>query len=138
MPTVRYGEESIECERDAILRDVLIDAGIVPHNGAASAANCRGHGTCGTCAVAVEGPTSDPTRRERWRLDFPPHDASSGLRLACQTRVEGDLTVEKFPGFWGQRVGQPPVTSTDDDAGEPFGDEARGDDEIRGEETGKP
>ena len=137
MPTVEFQSETVECETGETLRNVLLDAGLSPHNGP-TAVSCHGLSTCGTCAVAVEGPTSDPTRRERWRLDFPPHDASSGLRLACQTRVEGDLTVEKFPGFWGQRVGQPPVTSTDDDAGEPFGDEARGDDEIRGEEIGKP
>ena len=110
MPTVRYGDRTVDCEQGAVLRDVLIGADIVPHNGNAKHANCRGHGTCGTCAVAVEGETSDRTRRERWRLDFPPHDADSGLRLACQTRVEGDLSVEKFPGFWGQYVDQPPVT----------------------------
>jgi len=110
MPTVRYGDREIDCERGAVLRDALLDAGIVPHNGGATRANCRGHGTCGTCAVAVDGPTSAPSARERWRLDFPPHDAGSGLRLACQTRVEGDLTVAKFPGFWGQHTDEPSVT----------------------------
>jgi len=110
MPTVSYGDETVECERGAVLRDALLEAGIVPHNGRAEHANCRGHGTCGTCAVAVDGAVSDPTRVERWRLDFPPHDAGSGLRLACQTRVEGDLTVRKFPGFWGQHVDRPALT----------------------------
>jgi len=110
MPTVRYGDREIDCERGAVLRDALLEAGIAPHNGAATRANCRGHGTCGTCAVAVDGPTSAPSARERWRLDFPPHDAGSGLRLACQTRVEGDLTVAKFPGFWGQHTDEPPAT----------------------------
>ena len=110
MPRVQYGDRTVECDREAILRDALLDAGVLPHNGGAKQLNCRGSGTCGTCAVAVEGETSDRTRRERWRLDFPPHDADSGLRLACQTRVEGDLSVEKFPGFWGQYVDQPPVT----------------------------
>ncbi|WP_123533718.1 2Fe-2S iron-sulfur cluster-binding protein [Halosimplex salinum] len=110
MPTVRYGDSEIDCDEGAVLRDVLLDAGIVPHNGGAERANCRGQGTCGTCAVTVDGEASEPTRRESWRLDFPPHDADSGLRLACQTRVEGDLTVEKFPGFWGQHVDRPPLT----------------------------
>jgi len=63
--------------------------------------------------VAVDGPTNDLTRRERWRLGFPPHDADSGLRLACQTRVEGDLTVTKFPGFWGQHTDRPALTADD-------------------------
>jgi len=106
MPTVTYGDRTIECERGTILRDVLLDAGISPHNGSADRLNCRGHGTCGTCAVAIEGETSEPTRREQWRLDFPPHDRDAGLRLACQTRVEGDLTIRKSGGFWGQHVGE--------------------------------
>jgi ferredoxin len=69
--------------------------------------NCRGHGTCGTCAVAVEGALTDPGRREIARLSFPPHDRDDGLRLACQARVLGDVRVEKFPGFWGQHVDEP-------------------------------
>lgn len=104
MPTVRFRGTEIDCEEGAILRDVLLDAGESPHNGRADLLNCRGHGSCGTCAVAVDGPVSEPTRRERARLDFPPHDSDSGLRLACQTRVEGDLSVEKFDGFWGQHT----------------------------------
>jgi ferredoxin len=104
MPTVRFRGTEIDCEEGAILRDVLLDAGESPHNGRADLLNCRGHGTCGTCAVAVDGPVSEPTGRERRRLDFPPHDLDSGLRLSCQTRVEGDVTVEKFDGFWGQHT----------------------------------
>lgn len=104
MPTVTVADREIECERGARLRTVLLDAGVTPHNGASNRLNCRGHGSCGTCAVRVDGAVSEPTRRERLRLSVPPHDADSGLRLACQTRVEGDLTVEKFPGFWGQHV----------------------------------
>lgn len=104
MPTVRFRGRAIDCEDGAVLRDVLLSAGETPHNGRADLLNCRGFGSCGTCAVAIEGPVSEPTRRERRRLDFPPHDPDSGLRLACQTRVEGDLEVEKFDGFWGQQT----------------------------------
>ena len=102
MPTVTFRGERIECEEGAVLRDVLLGAGISPHNGP-TAVSCHGLGTCGTCAVAVEGAVDEPGRRERWRLDFPPHDAESGLRLACQIRVTDDLTVEKRAGFWGHR-----------------------------------
>lgn len=104
MPTVSFRGRSIDCETGAILRDVLIDAGETPHNGRAEVLNCRGHGSCGTCAVAVSGAVSDPTRREPLRLALPPHDRENGLRLACQTRVLGDVAVEKFGGFWGQYV----------------------------------
>lgn len=87
-----------------MLRDALKAAGETPHNGLSDTLNCRGMATCGTCAVAVDGDVSDPTPQEERRLSFPPHDADSGLRLACQTRVHGDVVVEKHDGFWGQHV----------------------------------
>jgi ferredoxin len=108
MPTVTVRGHDIECAEGALLREVLRDADLSPHNGRADVLNCRGHGSCGTCAVAVDGAVSDPTRRERTRLSVPPHDPDDGLRLACQTRVEGDVTVEKYPGFWGQHTDSDP------------------------------
>jgi len=111
MPTVRFRGRNIDCERGALLRDALLEAGLSTHNGRADLLNCRGHGSCGTCAVAVEGPVSERTRREATRLSVPPHDPESDLRLACQTRVEGDLVVRKYPGFWGQHVDRDPDES---------------------------
>jgi len=110
MPTVEYAGETVDCADGSVIRDVLLDAGLTPHNDGATRLNCRGHGTCGTCAVAVSGPVSDPGRIESWRLDFPPHDGDASLRLACQTRVEGDVVVTKHPGFWGQHVDDAPVS----------------------------
>jgi ferredoxin len=104
MPTITFDGNEIECEEGAILRDVLLEADLSPHNGRSSLLNCRGHGTCGTCAVEIDGPVSAPTARETRRLSGPPHDPNDGLRLSCQTRVEGDLRVEKHGGFWGQHV----------------------------------
>lgn len=86
----------------ANLRLVLIRARLPLYNSAARAVNCRGSGTCGTCAVRIEGEVSEPTARERIRLKFPPHDPDSGLRLACQCNVLGDLKVTKYEGIWGQ------------------------------------
>jgi ferredoxin len=104
MPTVQFRDQEIDCEDGAVLRDVLLEAGLSPHNGTASVLNCHGHGTCGTCAVAVEGAVSEKTTMERRRLSIPPHDPDDGLRLSCQTRVLGDCSVEKHSGFWGQHV----------------------------------
>lgn len=104
MPTVCVRGHEIECEQGAILRDVLLEAGESPHNGLADTVNCHGMATCGTCAVEVDGEVGDPTPGERRRLSVPPHDPESGLRLACQTRVEGDVDVTKHDGFWGQHV----------------------------------
>jgi hypothetical protein len=47
---------------------------------------------------------SKQTSSERRRLSLPPHSPEDGLRLACQTRVQGDITVRKHDGFWGQHV----------------------------------
>lgn len=104
MPTVRYGDSEIDCDAGAVLRDVLLAADETPHNGRARSLNCRGFGSCGTCAVRVAGAVTERSHRERLRLRVPPHEPDSGLRLACQTRVLGDVEVEKFDGFWGQHV----------------------------------
>lgn len=103
MPTVRFRGRAFDCVHGAVLRDVLLAGDESPHNGASGVVNCRGLGSCGTCAVEVSGPVSDRTRRERLRLRVPPHDLDSGLRLACQTQVLGDVTVEKHVGLWGQQ-----------------------------------
>jgi ferredoxin len=108
MPIITFRGQEIECDTGEILRDVLLEAGVSPHNGRADMLNCGGHGTCGTCAVDITGDVSDPGRREKVRLSVPPHDSDDGLRLACQTRIQGDVTVHKYPGFWGQHTNQDP------------------------------
>jgi ferredoxin len=61
---------------------------VTPHNGRAALINCRGLGTCGTCAVEVQGEVEPRgwTPQERLRLNFPPHapPRNARLRLACQ------------------------------------------------------
>ena len=104
MPTIRFRDREIDCLEGANLRQVLLRARLPLYNGAARAIHCRGMGTCGTCAVRIRGEVSEPTRIERWRLDFAPHDAESGLRLACQVSVLGDLEITKYEGLWGQHV----------------------------------
>jgi len=103
MPTIHFEGESVECPHGANLRMVLIRARLPLYSSAARALNCRGRGACGTCAVRVEGDVSDPTAAEIRRLALPPHNRDSGLRLACQCSVLGDLRVTKHAGFWGQR-----------------------------------
>ena len=103
MPIVQFSDQSVECPHGANLRVVLLRARLPLYNGVARALHCRGRGTCGTCAVRVEGPVSEPTPSEQWRLRLPPHHADAGLRLACQCSVLGDLKVTKYEGLWGQR-----------------------------------
>ncbi|MDL5360778.1 2Fe-2S iron-sulfur cluster-binding protein [Halalkalicoccus sp. NIPERK01] len=106
MPTISYEGERIECEAGDELRETLLEAGLSPHNGAANYANCGGRAVCGTCAVEVDGAVSEMGEKERKRLSKWPHDLESGLRLACQTHVEGDVEVTKHGGFWGQKTDQ--------------------------------
>jgi ferredoxin len=61
-------------------------------------------GTCGTCAVRITGPVSEPTAIEKLRMNWPPHQPEDGLRLACQCSVLGDIDVTKYEGLWGQHV----------------------------------
>ena len=118
MPTVHFRGEEIECREGANLRDVLLDAGLTPHNGKSKTFNCHGFASCGTCAVRVEGEVSDVGIREKARLLVPPHHPNYRLRLACQTKVEGDVTVEKYPGMWGTDLASEPLgpVKADDDA----------------------
>ena len=123
--TIRWrstgGKEDVTFTADdgELLRTAALRRGLVsPHNGRARLINCRGLGTCGTCAVEIEGTAEesdsasapvDPSERnnvENLRLNFPPHNFSSNqspkLRLACQIAVRGNLVVTKRAGFWGQ------------------------------------
>lgn len=84
------------------LRKALLEKGLSPHNGASQQLNCKGLGTCGTCALEMEGSVPAPKGRELWRLNFPPHQREQPLRLACQIKVESELKLTKHPGFWGQ------------------------------------
>ena len=101
MPTIQFQSQTVECEVGENLRRVLMRARLPLYNGIAKTIHCRGLGTCGTCSVKVEGPVSGMTSVERWRLGFPPHRAGSGLRLACQCSVQGDLVLYKGSGLWG-------------------------------------
>ena len=102
MPTVRFAGRSVECPAGANLRVVLLRARLPLYTRVARAVHCRGNGTCGTCAVRIEGPVSKPTPVELRRLRLPPHHPEAGLRLACQCSVQGDLVVTKHAGLFGQ------------------------------------
>ena len=102
MPTVKFSGESVECLEGSNLRLVLIRARLPLYNDAARALNCRGRGVCGTCAVYIEGSVSEPTPSETKRLKLPALELEEGLRLACQCKVLGDITVTKHAGFFGR------------------------------------
>lgn len=107
MPTVHFAGKAVECLAGANLRMVLLRARLPLYHSVARALHCRGFGTCGTCAVRVEGEVSPPSPAEQRRFALPPHTPESGLRLACQVNVLGDVTVTKYAGLFGQRTEAP-------------------------------
>ena len=94
--------KTITCNQGRNLREVLLENGIDLYNGGSTVINCRGIGTCGTCAVEIVGEVSEATWRDKKRHSLPLHSPTRNLRLACQTQVLGDIRVTKFDGFWGQ------------------------------------
>ncbi len=102
MPTVTAQEKTFACPVGANLRRVLLDHGIDLYNGNARLINCRGIGSCGTCAVHIEGEVSPANWKDTGRRSLPPHNPERPLRLACQTQVLGDISVTKYDQFWGQ------------------------------------
>jgi ferredoxin len=118
---------TIVANNGEILRTAMLRNGISPHNGKSRLINCRGLGTCGTCAIEIynTGTNDDASdnnkniepkernTKEKLRFNFPPHNLSSNqspnLRLACQVQVQvngeddgSEITVKKRKGFWGQ------------------------------------
>ena len=102
MPQVTAQKKIFTCENGANLRQVLLANGIDLYNGNSRIINCMGIGTCGTCAVQIQGEISAPNWKDIGRRSIPPHNRTKDLRLACQTQVLGDITVTKFNAFWGQ------------------------------------
>jgi ferredoxin len=101
MPQVTAQGKSFICEPGANLRQVLLEQGIDLYNGNAKFINCMSIGTCGTCAVQIEGEVSSVNWKDIARRSLPPHSIDRNLRLSCQTKVLGDIKVTKFDGFWG-------------------------------------
>lgn len=104
MPKIEFEGREFECEVGDNLRRVLMRERSGLYNGPARFIHCRGLGTCGTCAIEVDGAVSAKTGVENWRLGFPPHKREVDLRLACQCLVEGDLRIIKHDGLWGHKT----------------------------------
>ncbi len=113
MPQVKFINEkkTVEAENGENLRQVALKNGIQLYWGPHTVVNCRGIGQCGSCNVAVRKGSENCSQRGLWerlrvfvgpllfwkRLSYQPEE----LRLACRTRVTGDIEVETKPeGNW--------------------------------------
>lgn len=111
MPKVKFLNEKkeIEVETGANLRQAAIANGISLHHHLvdmpeklAQLANCHGLGTCGTCHVHIKKGMencSPKTTMESVRLALATFNIGheDEVRLACQTKVLGDIEVETRP-----------------------------------------
>ncbi|HHY45761.1 MAG TPA: DUF4445 domain-containing protein [Firmicutes bacterium] len=84
---VAAGEPAVTIQVDpgATILDAIHKAGIDFQT------SCGGIGRCGKCKVRVDGDVSAPRPVEHDSLS--PEEIASGLRLACQARVLGDVSV---------------------------------------------
>ena len=126
MPVIKFIKEQkeIEVPEGANLRTEALKAGVNPHQGlngiGASLnkfANCHGIGQCGTCRVRIVKGMENVSpmgalEKTRFRCPIPtpvtplaldpvPCLAFVGneetMRLACRTKVHGDIEVETGP-----------------------------------------
>ncbi len=104
MPTIKFVSEKKEVQvpEGSNLRTEAIRAGVGIYQMQAKVLNCHGWGSCGECRVnIVKGMENTSPRglKERIRMFFSMAYVGSEktMRLACQTRVHGDVEVQTKP-----------------------------------------
>jgi ferredoxin len=108
MPNVKFINEkkTIEVPEGANLRKEALKAGIEIYPGVHRSLNCRGFRFCASCRVMIKKGKENVSRQgliEKFRLALGPitqfarigHE--NELRLACATKVLGDIEVETHP-----------------------------------------
>jgi ferredoxin len=104
MPTITFTNEKkeIQVPEGANLRKEALAAGVPLYPGIHKVANCRGFGQCGSCRVLVTKGMENTSRKgllesARLAVSLAYIGNESTMRLACQTRVNGDITVTTRP-----------------------------------------
>ena len=77
---------SIQANADETVLDAMMRAG------ESLCAPCAGRGICGKCRIIARGELTAPTDAERDHLS--PDQLAAGVRLACQARIAGDVTIQ--------------------------------------------
>jgi len=112
MPKVKFVNEKItvDAAEDEDLRTVARKNGVQLYSGPHKVLNCMGFGMCGSCNVSIKSGAEKCTPRTfrekivaKWLNPLPLFllrilsNPEKEVRLACQTRVSGDVEVETHP-----------------------------------------
>lgn len=104
MPTIRFVNEKkeIEVPKGANLRREAIKAGIGLYPGVHKLLNCHGLAQCGSCRVLItEGMENAGEmgllEKARLSTSMAYIGNEDSMRLSCQTKVNGDMTVVTKP-----------------------------------------
>lgn len=106
MPTITFVKEKKELQVPvgANLRREMMQAGIPVYSGPHKLLHCPGLSLCGSCRVLITKGAENASpmgfmERARLKMSIPYIGNEGSMRLACQTEVEGDMTVENTPGL---------------------------------------
>ncbi len=104
MPVIHYVKEKkqIQVHEGANLRSETLKAGVPLYPGINKWLNCHGFGHCATCRVLITKGMENASRmswfeRLRLKLCMAYIGNEDTMRLACRTRVWGDMDVETTP-----------------------------------------
>ena len=104
MPTITFANEKkeIQVPSGANLRKEALRAGVQLYPGVHKVVNCHGFGQCGACRVLVTKGMENTSSKgimesARLAVSLAYIGNEQTMRLACQTRVEGDITVTTCP-----------------------------------------
>jgi len=106
MPLVNFVNEKkqVQVPEGANLRKAAREAGIQLYQGHEKYVNCQGFGLCGSCCLLVNKGRENASpmgwlerMRLRMSLLFLDPSYEDRRRLACQTKVNGDMDVQTRP-----------------------------------------
>jgi ferredoxin len=106
MPTITFTSEKkeIQVPAGANLRKEALRAGVSLYPGVHRFLNCHGLGQCGSCRVLITKGMENTSKKgllesARLAVSLAAIGKEDTMRLACQTKVNGDITVETKPSM---------------------------------------
>ena len=104
MPKITFANQKkeIQVPEGANLRQEALQAGVALYPGVHKVLNCHGFGSCGSCRVLIAKGMENCSPKgflegARLGVSLAYIGNEETMRLACQTRVNGDITVTTCP-----------------------------------------